>query len=234
MKEYEYVERKYLTKRVPVIIRIDGKAFHTYTRGMDNPFDSNFHNTMIHTARYLCENIQGCMLAYTQSDEISLLLTDYKTIKTEPWFDYNVQKLTSVSASLATARFNSIIPVENNGLAMFDSRVFNLPKDEVCNYFLWRQRDAERNSIQSLGQEYFSHKQLQGKSNSDVQDMLMLEMDVNWNELRTWKKRGSCVVKVERTINEDRIRTTWVEDIETPIFSKDRDYINEYVFIRED
>ena len=110
MKEnYENRSKTYLTRRTPVIIRLDGKAFHSFTRGMKKPYDEIFHNTMNATMKYLCENIQGCKLGYTQSDEITLLLTDYDTLTTSAWFDYNVQKICSVSASMATMAFNKFL-----------------------------------------------------------------------------------------------------------------------------
>ena len=106
MKKYEFVSRHYLTTRMPVIIRIDGKAFHTFARGFQKPFDDVLSETMKETMKYLCENIQGCVFGYTQSDEISLVLIDYQTLTTDAWFDYEVQKLCSVTASMATMTFN--------------------------------------------------------------------------------------------------------------------------------
>ena len=230
MKGYENVWKDKLIERMPVIIRIDGKAFHTYTRGFDEPFDNELHNAMIETSKYLCENIQGCRLAYTQSDEISLLLTDYERYNTEAWFNKDVQKMVSVSASYATVKFNEIMrDYDINELAQFDSRVFNLSKDEVCNYFIWRQQDAVRNSVRMLGRSYFSHSDLENKSNSEVQDMLMDKYNVNWNDLDIWKKRGSCVVKKDLEVIKE-----WRKDEEIPIFSKNRDYINSRVYIAKD
>lgn len=101
MKGYENIARNYLTRRIPTIIRVDGKAFHTFTRGMEKPFDRILMTTMQNTMKYLCENIQGCVFGYTQSDEITLVLTDYATITTDAWFGYNIQKMCSVSASMA-------------------------------------------------------------------------------------------------------------------------------------
>lgn len=103
---YENITRYYLTRRMPVIIRIDGKAFHTFTRGFKKPFDDILVKTMQDTMKYLCENIQGCVLGYTQSDEISLVLTDYAELTTDAWFGNNLQKMCSVSASMATMAFN--------------------------------------------------------------------------------------------------------------------------------
>lgn len=269
MKKYEFASRHYLTTRTPVIIRIDGKAFHTFTRGFQRPFDDVLSKTMQETMKYLCENIQGCVLGYTQSDEITLVLVDYKNIDTSAWFDYNIQKCASVAASMATLAFNKFFdnnmdeygrehiedwdeggtsrilsPDERVSLkiaetyykayqkgAMFDARVFNIPKDEVCNNLLWRQNDATRNSIQMVGRAYFSHKQLNKKSTSNIQDMLMLEKGVNWNDYPTKYKRGSCCI---RKTDETTGRSKWIIDNEIPIFKGDgRKYVNDLIYVGE-
>lgn len=254
MKEnYENRSKTYLVRRMPVIIRLDGKAFHTFTKGLKKPYDEIFHKTMNATMKYLCENIQGCKLGYTQSDEITLLLTDYDTLTTAAWFDYSVQKMCSVSASMATMAFNKFFDEECGkyidvlmalqefdleeeyldvldskiGNAMFDARCFNIPEDEVTNCFVWRQQDATRNAIQMLGQCNFSHKALQNKSCNDIQDMLMLEKGINFNDMPTEFKRGVCCVKkkVECTDRLISYKMDWVIDKEIPIFTQDRDYI---------
>ena len=119
--------------------------------------------------------------------------------------------------------------------AMFDSRVFTLPKEEVVNCLIWRQQDCVRNSIQSVGQANFSHKQLEGKNCSDIQDMLMTEKSINWNDYPTHLKRGSCCIKKLFKINEgtekETIRNKWVIDNEIPIFTQNKDYINKLIFI---
>lgn len=233
MKGYENISRAYLTRRVPVIIRLDGKAFHTFTRGLDKPFDKSLMKIMQLTMHYLCSNIQGCVFGYTQSDEITLVLTDYATIKTDAWFGYNVQKMASVSASMATMEFNRLFRKEfedmvlewtpdrkdlttfENRLAMlkdkqfkacFDARCFSIPVDEVCNCLIWRQQDATRNSIEAVGQANFSHKQLMGKSCNEIQDMLFKEKGVNWNDFPTDCKRGSACYRVvsEEEIDDPR------------------------------
>ena len=222
MKEfYEQVPKTQLVRRMPVMIRIDGKAFHTFTRGFQKPFDDILIKSMQETMKYLCENIQGCVFGYTQSDEITLVLVDYKKLTSSAWFDYEVQKICSISASMATMIFNKFFRqnveeyTENykytNNLitnkiintywcavergAMFDSRCFNVPKEEVTNFVYWRQLDATRNSIQMVGQANFSHKQLQGKSCNMIQDMLFTEKGINWNDLPVVKKRGSACIK---------------------------------------
>lgn len=263
MKGYENITRNYLTRRVPAIIRLDGKAFHTFTRGMVKPFDSVMTQAMQQTMKYLCENIQGCVLGYTQSDEITLVLTDYATIKTDAWFGYNIQKMVSVAASMATLAFDRKFIIAHgdwfsksfdNGVsdqpgflqldslytskqhcAMFDARVFSIPKDEVCNCLIWRQQDATRNSIEAVGQAFFSQGQLNKKNQSDIQEMLWSQHGINWNNFPTESKRGSCCVKqLFQTPMDDPhnpgqqiivTRRRWVVDREIPIFTQDRDYV---------
>ena len=204
-RNYENVSKTYLTRRMPVIIRLDGKAFHTFTRGFEKPFDGVLSNAMQKTTEYLCKNVEGCVLGYTQSDEISLLLVDYKNLNTEAWFNYAVQKCVSVVASMATFAFNKFfeecmndfynenvkkdmfncdyfdsgceelyntyLKALNRG-GLFDARIFNIPKEEVVNYFVWRQNDCIRNAINSVGQKYFSNNELSNKSTADVKNML--------------------------------------------------------------
>ena len=208
---YEEVTKTKLTRRMPVIIRLDGCHFHTFTKGMKKPFDAILIKTMQDTMKYLCENIQGCVLGYTQSDEISLLLIDYDKLNTSAWFDNEVLKMASVSASLATLAFNKFYAeniaemavldgdfkfyAKKLNQAYFDSRVFNIPESEVTNYFYWRQKDAERNSVNSLAQSVFSHKSLQGLSVKDVLTKLEQEKGIIWGEYPTTHKRGCCCVK---------------------------------------
>lgn len=277
MKEYyEHVYRFGLTRRMPVAIRIDGKAFHTFTRGFQKPFDEVLVTTMQRTMKYLCENIQGCKLGYTQSDEITLILTDYDTLTTEAWFGYELQKMCSIAASMATMAFNKFFDEEvdmwgrktfeyfwdeggydpektsfvqsdidlvdayDKALrkgAMFDARVFNIPKEEVTNLVYWRQLDAARNSIQMVGQANFSHKELQHKSCNMIQEMLMTEKEINWNNFPTHLKRGSCCIKKEVPCTDRLVgyKTEWVIDTEIPMFRGDgREYIDSLIYIEGD
>lgn len=262
MKEYyENISKFKLIRRTPVIIRIDGKAFHTFTRGFKKPFDEILIKSMQETTKYLCEKIQGCVLGYTQSDEISLLLIDYKNLNSSAWFDYEVQKMCSISASMATMAFNKafaheiaaqskriyteyltdkdsnyIDSLENamNKGAMFDARCFNIPKEEVANYFYWRQLDATRNSIQMVGQANFSHKELQNKSCNDIQNMLLTQKDINWNNISTYQKRGSACIKYEDCVEYPDgthvWRNKWKIDKEIPIFKNEgREYIEKLI-----
>lgn len=250
---YENRSKTSLVRRIPVILRLDGKSFHTFTKGFDKPYDKILMNTMQETMKYLCENIQGCKLGYTQSDEITLLITDYDKLDTDAWFDYEVQKMCSISSSISTMIFNDIFGIKVNeaynystseigcnklnltleefdrkfdnyfykiNKAMFDSRCFNIPKEEVCNCFIWRQQDATRNAIESLGQANFSHKELHKKSCNNIQDMLMLEKGINFNDELTEFKRGSCCYKKDME---------WTIDKEIPIFTQDREFIEKWI-----
>lgn len=260
---YEQTPKTRLMRRCPVVIRIDGKAFHTFTRGFQKPFDKVLIKSMQDTMKYLCENIQGCVFGYTQSDEITLILVDYKKLTSSAWFDYEVQKICSIAASMATMAFNKffrgnvddyiyenwddqylynyIVTLQSavNRGAMFDARCFNIPKEEVTNLVYWRQLDASRNSIQMVGQANFSHKELQNKSCNDIQDMLMTQKGINWNDLPIYQKRGSCCVKKENENNSKvratEYRTEWVIDTEIPVFKGDgREYIDKLIFIGEE
>lgn len=267
---YEEIPKTKLMRRVPVAIRIDGKAFHTFTKGFQKPFDEVLIKSMQDTMKYLCENIQGCVLGYTQSDEITLILVDYKKFTSSAWFDYEVQKVCSIAASMATIAFNKYFSENINSEycvfddelldngdfnpnykneylidlytthikasykgAMFDTRCFNIPKEEVANLIYWRQLDATRNSIQMVGQANFSHKELQNKSCNQIQDMLMIQKSINWNDLPSYQKHGSCCIKEEYRFN-DSLRSRWIIDNDIPIFKGDnRKYIEDMIYVGE-
>lgn len=241
MKQYEAVSQTYLMRRTPVIIRLDGVAFHTFTKNFDKPLDEVLGTAMKGTTLYLVNNIQGCVLGYTQSDEISLVLQDYKKLDTDAWFGYNVQKLVSVSAKMATSQFNRLfnrfvafLPVgtsdryreaimENVG---FDSRCFNLPFEEVNNYLIDRQQDAERNSINLLAQQYYSQKELNGIKSNALQNKLFTEHGINWNDLPDYQKRGFLALP-ENDPNSKGL-------FETPIFSKEPEFVNSLIRFDEE
>ena len=275
-KYYEEVPKTRLIRRMPVCIRLDGKAFHTFLKGFKKPFDDIFIKTMQDTMRYLCQNIQGCVLGYSQSDEISLILIDYQKLTTSAWFDYNVQKICSVSSSMATLAFNKllknnvdeyrfskwdgILKYEDGAVdegAMFDSRCFNIPKEEVANLIFWRQFDASNNSVQMVGQAYFTQEELNNKNTNQIQDMLMTQKGINWNDYPIYQKRGSCCIKrkfwidkndgcefseeysceLEKAgVNSDNAikKTEWIIDKNIPIFKgENRKYINELILFKE-
>jgi tRNA(His) 5'-end guanylyltransferase len=207
MKEnYEKRAQSFLTRRTPAIIRVDGKAFHTFTKKFEKPFSEHLSNLMVKTAIQMCQEIQGAKCAYTQSDEISILLTDYDDFQTQAWFDYNVQKMTSVAASISTAAFNRRLmsdwllhKLEMDSFAQFDARVFNIPKEEVLNYFRWRYQDWIRNSVTMLAGKYYSHKQLHKKNQADMHEMIYQAGD-NWTNLEDKWKNGVWITKVKEWV----------------------------------
>ena len=224
MKDYEARNQYFLKRRTPVAIRVDMKSGHSFTKGFQRPFDEIFVKSMQQTAKFMCENIQGAVLSFQQSDEITIILQDYKNLNTDAWFNYRTDKMCSIAASMATMAFNKFfyeavqdwywkdplvtnlkLPSKENLKdiytkaldkgAMFDARCFNIPKEEVCNLIYWRQLDAIRNSIQMVGQANFSHKELQNKSCNMIQEMLFAEKGINQNDYPTYLKRGSCCIK---------------------------------------
>lgn len=248
MKEYyENIPKTKLMRRCPVAIRIDGKAFHTFTHGFQKPFDSILVSSMQDTMKYLCSNIQGCVCGFSQSDEITLILIDYKNLETEAWFDYEVQKLCSISASMATMAFNKVFSEKvhnyatqtlnynssfNSYLAaaakgaMFDARCFNIPKEEVANLIYWRQLDAIRNSIQMVAQANYSQKQLMNLSCADLMHKLYTEKNIDWDkDYPPYLKWGSACIYTDHG---------WIIDEDMPLIKgADRAYINERILYTE-
>jgi tRNA(His) 5'-end guanylyltransferase len=193
MKAHEAVHRAVLPRRTYTLLRLDGRAFHSYLRGSRRPFDEAFMADMDAVAEAVCAEVSGTAFAYAQSDEISLLITDFAAPGTQPWFGGITAKVLSVSASLGTAVLNERRP---GGRALFDARVFTLADPvEVANYFLWRQRDAVRNSISMAAQAVFSHKRLHGVPTSAMQDLLFTEHGINWNDYPDGCKRGRTTVR---------------------------------------
>lgn len=192
MKRYEHTYRAVLPRRTYTLMRLDGRAFHTYLKGSEKPFDRGFVKDMDMVADALCREIAGVQFAYTQSDEVSLLLTDFQSNHTEPWMGGNVAKMLSLSASIASVAMH--VCRNSDLMPQFDCRVWTMSDPvEVANYFLWRQQDAVRNSIQMLGQHYFTQKQLHGKSTNQIQEMLHAGHGINWNDLEVGLKRGRVV-----------------------------------------
>lgn len=270
MKHYEQesVGDK-LVLRCPAILRLDGRAFHSFTKDLKSPWDETFEWLMMSSAKALCEEISTARFAYGQSDEISILLIDYENLQTQQWFGGKVQKIVSVASSFLTAHFNSSLyeiskAISNDyyphplgqtsdeiwqkkvGKATFDARVFSIPKDDVINYFVWRQKDAVRNSVQALGQYYFSHKELMNKNCDEIQEMLWQKHEVNWNDTPIYRKRGWSIYRTDmidqngfvnalfdeyiRQPNKDEIfRPAWAWDLNTPTFTQGREYIDRWI-----
>ena len=189
-QNYERPAQHYLTRRTPVVIRIDGRAFHTFTRNFPKPFSMKFMDSMITAATIVAGEMQGFKLGYIQSDEASFLLTDYDDLQTQPWFGYKQSKIESVSASIMTAAFARCMRLAGvTDLATFDARAFNVPEDEVVNYFLWRAQDWARNSLNMYAQSFASHPLLQGKNAADMHEMLHT-VGRNWTTDLTGEERN--------------------------------------------
>jgi tRNA(His) guanylyltransferase len=228
MKGYERAAKYVLPRRMPVILRVDGKAFHTVTRGCAKPFDPYLMGKMDHVAVRLCEEAQGAVLAFVQSDEVSVLLHNYKRLNSEAWFDNEVQKLVSVAAGIAAGAFSK---AWGHAVA-FDARVFVLPEAEVANYFIWRQQDATRNSIQMATRAVYSHAQVDGKNTSEMQEMLHAK-GINWNNYSTGEKRGRAVVRDSYEVDAAPdggtvTRHAW-RVVDPPIFTQDRRFIEQHL-----
>jgi tRNA(His) guanylyltransferase len=231
MKRYEQVSHNCLAPRMPIIVRVDGKGFHQYAKSFPRPFDSILREAMVQSAIEVAEEMQGFKVFYHQSDEASFLLTDYEDVNTQCWFDYDLQKLNSICASIMAANFNAIIRdaittwnFERNfeegtprdypeKLAYFDCRAFNVPREDVANYFLWRAKDWERNSLAMYCASFFSHKELQNKGKQDRHDMLH-SIGKNWaTDLEGHWKNGTFVRKnlANKMVEETEVKANYLE-----------------------
>jgi len=244
-EKYENAYQQKLPGRLPIVVRVDGRSFHTYTKSLRRPWDDSLNLVMDMTAEALCADISGAQFAYIQSDEISILIHPYKKLTSQTYFDGKVQKIVSVTAGIASATFTAeswrLNDEKQIKPACFDSRVFILPEAEVTNYFKWRQDDASRNSVQMLARSLYSHKECNNKNNSELQE-LCFQKGHNWNDVPTRHKRGRCIVKEQYPVvisnreglAETVMRSRWTVDEEIPVFSQDREYINKYLAIEEE
>ena len=249
--QYEDRTRYYLPRRTYTITRVDGKAFHTFTRGLNKPYDLDFMSCMDAAAISLCKEIAGARFAFVQSDEISILSTDFEDEGSQAWFDGNLQKWVSVSAATATAAFNNKVHeyiVKGNAklgttkkpTAVFDARAFSIPDYiEVENYFVWRQQDAARNSVTLLASNYASHKQLHGKSTKDRHDVIHAAGD-NWANHPVRFKHGGVIrrngvkewgkdMEIQPEPSCYNVDGNWFLDHETPVFTQDKKYLRNLI-----
>lgn len=223
-----------LPRRTYSILRLDGKSFHTYTRNFTKPFDINLLHAFRHAALHLAQEAMGVRFAYLQSDEMSFLLTDFNKEGTEAWFNGNIQKIVSVSASIVTAKFNSYMEpfvkskdIEKIKLAYFDSRIFTIPDPtEVENYFIWRQKDCIKNSVQSYARKFFSHKELLEKNTNIIKQMLF-EIKNPWENLANDLKNG-CIIKKEFPASEGT-HPSWIANLDVPIFTQERSFLQNLI-----
>lgn len=202
IKKYERTFSHLALKRMPLIIRVDGRAFHTFTKGLKKPFDTELMEAMVSAAIHTAKDMQGFKAGYIQSDEVTFLLTDYDTFETEGWFDYKLPKVISISAALMSVAFNYYYLTRQNILPVFDSRAFTVPKEEVCNVFVWRAKDWERNSLQMYSRAFFSQKELHKKKREDMHEMLH-DIGKNWTkDLSDRERNGTFIINSEGSIVE--------------------------------
>jgi tRNA(His) 5'-end guanylyltransferase len=227
MKLLERASDLRLPARLPVIIRVDGRAFHTYTRKLPRPWCAKLAAALDQVALRLCEEIQGARLAYQQSDEISVLVHGYAKHESQPWVSNRVQKMASLAAGIASAEMTRLSPSVFGEVrpAVFDARAFVLSEAEVCNYFWWRQQDATRNSIQQLAQSLYSQRELHGKAQPELQELCWAK-GKNWNDLPVYWRRGRCAVRVDGG---------WAIDSEIPIWKGEgRAYVEQLLVTEEE
>jgi len=235
MKKYEETTHLILPPNFPLIIRVDGHCFHKFTRGMEKPFDFQLIELMNTVGIALCKEISNTKVAYLQSDEINLLV--YNQSPQEPWFGNVYAKLCSISASLAAAatmKWKYEHDFKPNYIVTFDSRAFILPPYEIQNYFIHRQNDWSRNSLQMLARSLYSHRHLAGKKKSELHELCFAKGQ-NWANLPTILKNGRCIIKREQTyeVKNEHFqgfisRPKWVVDLEIPVFTQDSNYLKQF------
>lgn len=255
MKEYEMQSRTRLLRKVPVIIRLDGKAFHTWTRGLDRPFDRNLMNIMQKTMLALCEQIQGCVLGYTQSDEITLVLIDYQRIESMAWFDNQVQKMCSVAASVATSAFEKALHEEIEMLDI-DAQWYNqnsmLNEETNC----WKKAEL---LIDKQFKANFDARAFNIPIHEVINNLIWRQQDATRNSVNLLaqslyphkelqginSKDLQDKMFTEKGVNWNEQRTDfkrgacairdengkWFVDTEIPIFTEDREYIRKLIYL---
>lgn len=237
MKDYEENYDYKIVKRVPVIIRVDGKRFSKYVKSIkaEKPFDQKFSNAMMFTSMETAKKMEGCVLAFTQSDEITYILKNDQSEQSEAWFGNRLQKMVSVCSSMTTAHFVS--QMAGLPVAYFDARVFAVPDvQEAINCLIWRQNDAIKNSVSSacyyeVGKvkgKKTSRAMMQGLNQDKQKEMLLNEANIKWEDYPIKYQRGAACYKIKVSTNTEKEvveRTKWIADTEIPVFSKDQEFL---------
>lgn len=259
MSRLKRESQTYLANRTPVILKLDGKQFKIFTKHLNKPFDNIIAITMQDTMRYLCEHITNCVLGYTQSDEIILVLCDYKKPTSQSWLNNNTQKICSAAASMASMIFNKLFNENIDELndqtygncdpklmqlilnydacaehgAIFDCCAFNVPKHDVNDCLIWRQTDAINASIRAVAQSEFSNKRLTDKTEKQMLEMLRKERNIDWSEYPEHLKYGSCCIQTEELFTkpngEKCTRQSWIIDSKIPLFEENTSYVNDRI-----
>lgn len=259
MKAYEAVNEHYLVPKMPFIIRVDGKAFHTFTKHFKKPFDSIMERAMKATMQSLCKDIPGCVLGYTQSDEITLVCTYSDRIVSEAWFNGRIEKIVAISAAKATKYFNkhyreAVLSVfsEKNDInawdvhmiyhknfdeAEFDARVFNLPEWDCINNIIWRQQDAIRNSVEMVGHCFYSARELNRVNTDMIKMKLLTDHNIMWDAYPEYNKRGTFCYKVQRekeTHGKVVTRNIWEIEKHPVFLQENREWFSQVTGLKED
>ncbi|WP_280410555.1 tRNA(His) guanylyltransferase Thg1 family protein [Nocardia asiatica] len=222
MKRYEAVTHPHLLPRTPLFVRVDGRAFHTYTRNMARPFDPHLMDAMVHATQMTAADMQGFKLAYTQSDESTFLLTDYDTLTTAAWFDRDLSKIVSITAALFTAHFNDAMQGRTADLAVFDARAFSAPRADAPNVFVWRQQDWERNSLSMLARAHFSHRECYGRNRAELHHMLYSK-GIIWATDLTAREKNGTFVRLGGEVSHDVWNYTDLDDYLTSVIACERE-----------
>lgn len=213
MKAYEEAFKQTLTPRMPAVIRLDGKAFHTLTRGCERPFDAKLRDALVEATKALMDEVPGRM-AYHQSDEVSILLVDYNRFESQQWFVGQVQKMVSVAASIMGVEFSS----RWTKPGYFDARVCTIPERDIENYFVWRQKDAMRNAVSMAAQAHFSANELHEKSTIMKLEMLT-SRGIAFSDYPGWFRLGSVITRADI--------------VDAPVFSANPDFLKNYLTVEE-
>ena len=195
-------------KGIPLLARLDGRAFHSFAKGLQRPYDERLSNAMVETTKFLVARTHA-LVGYTQSDEISLLWHVSPESNSNFIFDGKIFKLTSSLSSLATVKFfeqiQKNIPEKAHLFPTFDCRVWQVPTKELAaDVFRWREFDATKNSVSMAAHSLFSHKSLQGMSSKEMKDRMINEASINWNNYPTFFKRGTYVKRKQILVELDQ------------------------------
>lgn len=222
MKRYEAASHPQLLPRTPLFIRVDGRAFHTYTRNLVRPYDPHFMDAMVHATQVTSADMQGFKLAYTQSDEATFMLTDYDTLTSSGWFDYDLSKVVSITAAMFTAHFNDAMRGRTADLGVFDARAFSVPRPDAPNVFVWRQQDWERNSLSMLVRAHFTHRDCLNRNRVELHEMLHSK-GVNWATDLTPREKNGTFINVGGGVSHDVWSYADLDDYLTSVITCERD-----------
>lgn len=242
-KEYEKNSDYVLTRRLPIIIRVDGRSFSRLTRKLTKPYSVDIGNIMSETMMYCIMEMQGAVFGYQQHDEINFILRNDQSFDSDPWYQNRIQKITSVASSLATLSFNRGLsrldpPLDIIGDAIFDARVFALPTiSEVVNYLVWRQQDCIRDAVSAAAQEELSlkfgkrtaMKLLQKRTVAEKKELLLSQANIDFDEIYSSSfKYGVAAYKVPTIIPSKEgmtARNKWTLNDTVPLFVEEKDFI---------